>query len=130
MKLLPIDDEQPRLGGKVTASVFSFDVRTFTPSYTKYFGAYGEDFLAFADFGNGTEPSEETLLKIFDNNHNDVVDKHLFKFEDNKLLYSRTVNGERKDAEIEHAISESELRPVITDTWTETLFYGVGNKNM
>ena len=52
MKLIPIDDEQPRLGGKVKASIFTFDVRTFTPSFATYFGAYGEDFISFAEFEN------------------------------------------------------------------------------
>lgn len=72
MKLIPIDDEQPRLGGKVKASIFTFDVRTFTPSFATYFGAYGEDFISFAEFENpsGQEPSEATLLKIFESNDN------------------------------------------------------------
>ena len=70
------------------------------------------------------------LLKIFENQHDEWLDKHLFKYADGKLTYSRTINANKVDAEIEHAISESELRPILNETWTETLFYGIGNKNM
>ena len=77
-----------------------------------------------------SEPSEEELMQIFEDYSDHVLDKHLFKFTDSKLLYSRTVNAEKIDAEIEHAIAESELRPLIHDTWTESLFYGLGNKRM
>ena len=35
---------------------------------------------------------------------------------DSKLLYSRTVNAEKIDAEIEHEIGNSDLRPLIHDT--------------
>ena len=69
-------------------------------------------------------------MQIFEYHSDHVLDKHLFKFADSKLLYSRTVNAEKVDAEIEHAIRESELRPLIHDTWTESLFYGLGNKRM
>lgn len=58
-----------------------------------------------------------------------MLDKHFFKFEDSKLTYSRTVS-DKKDHEIDHPIEESELKPKHADTWTESLFYGVGNKNM
>jgi len=48
MKLNPIDDAQPSLGGRVKASVKTMDFRTFTPSIKTYYGAYGEDFIAIA----------------------------------------------------------------------------------
>ena len=48
LKLSPIDEEQPSLGGRVKASVKTLDLRTFTPSIKTYYGAYGEDFLTFA----------------------------------------------------------------------------------
>ena len=130
MKLNPINEEQPSLGGRVKASVKTFDFRTFTPSIKTYYGAYGEDFIALGEFAIKGEPSEEELLQIFEDSSSNVLDKHLFKYADSRLLYSRTVNAEKVDAEIEHAIVESELRPLIHDTWTERLFYGVGNKSM
>ena len=136
LNLLPIDAEQPRLGGKVTASVYSFDVRTFTFQNKQYFGVYGEDFLTFAEFGkdcNYPIDDEATLLKIFDEQaqaDGTVVDKHSFRFENSRVLYSREVDGDAKDAELEHAIEESELSPQVYQTWSETLFYGAGNKAM
>ena len=94
-------------------------------------GAYGEDFLTFGEFAASESPdSDEVLLKIFDEHDGAVVDKYMFKFTDDKVLFSRQVNGEAKDTEIEHAIEETELSPNLTDTWTETFFYGVGNARM
>ena len=60
----------------------------------------------------------------------DVVDKITFKFADNKVTYSREVNGEVLDGTIEHAIEESTLDPHVEQTWSESMFSGVGNKNM
>ena len=106
------------------------DFRTFTPSIKTYYGAYGEDFIAIAEFAQQGEPSEEQLLKIFEGENDGILDKHFFRYTDNKLTYSRTINADKVDPEIEHAIAESELRPLMHDTWSETLFYGLGNKNM
>ena len=124
----PVDPSEPRLGGSVVANVKGFDVRTFTPYTRVYHGVYGEDFLTFGEFSSAPE-NEAALLKIFENDGS-VVDKHSFKFTDNKVYYSREVNGEVKDTEIEHAIEESELTQGIAQTWTETMFYGAGNKAM
>ena len=60
----------------------------------------------------------------------DVKDRHTFRFENDRLYYGRDVNGETNDAEVEHAISESELSPSYAQTWSETMFYGLGNKHM
>ena len=35
-----------------------------------------------------------------------------------------------KDAGIDHKIEETVLSPVVRDSWSEALFYGVGNKTM
>jgi hypothetical protein len=59
-----------------------------------------------------------------------VPDRTTFRFEDNGLHYKRSVNGEVLDAEIEHQVAESKLLPHIDQTWSETFFYGVGNKNV
>jgi hypothetical protein len=124
-----VDPQEPRLGGSVTASVKGFDVRTFTPYKKTYHGVYGEDFLTYGTFAEGAPESEEALLKIFEEDGS-VVDKHSFKFTDNRVYYSREVNAEVNDAEIEHAIAESELTQAVAQTWSETLFYGAGNKAM
>ena len=132
--LIPVDEAQPRLGGKVKVTAFQMDWRTFTPSLKTYYGVYSEDFLTYGEFnkdaGNPLE-NEEVLLKICDENDtNTVVDKTTFRFQDNKLTFRRDINEEVKDVEIEHPISEVELTPVLDQTWSETLFYGLGNKRM
>lgn len=43
----PLDDQQPRLGGKVEAKVMGLDVCTFTPYMKTYYGVYGEDFVSY-----------------------------------------------------------------------------------
>ena len=108
------------------------DFRTLTPSSTTYFGVYGEDFLTYAEFSQDSNPDDEgTLLKIFEPESDAVLDKHTFKFDENqKVSYSREVNAESKDAELEHAVEETTLNEQIRETWTETFFYGVGNKAM
>ena len=77
LTLIPINPEEPRLGGKVTAHVKGFDVCTFTPYTKTYYGVYGEDFLTFGEFANGANPfaDEELLLKIFEADQTSVVDK-------------------------------------------------------
>ena len=113
------------------ASITGLNLQTFMPERRTLHGAYGEDFLTFGEFASSESPeNDEDLLKIFDEHDQAVVDKFMFKFQDDKVFFSRQVNGEHKDAEIEHAIEESELSPNMTDTWTETLFYGVGNARM
>ena len=50
------------------------------------------------------------MIRIADENDTDtVLDKTTFTFRDNKLSYRRDVNGEQKDTEIEHSITESSL---------------------
>ena len=103
--LVPVNPQEPRLGGKVTAKVRGFDFRTFTPYTKSYFGVYGEDFLTFGQYAEGNPlENEDRLLKIFDNENQSVVDKHCFKFSNNRVHYSRSVNGETQDEEIEHSI--------------------------
>ena len=108
--LIPVDAENPRLGGKVSVSAWVFDARTLTPSKKNYFGVYGEDFITFGEYKKDAKypiDDEETLLKIFDEEDQSVIDKHSFKFENDQITYSREVNGEELDAEIEHSIAET-----------------------
>ena len=46
----PVNTDEPRLGGKVAASVKGFDVSTFTPYTKTYYGVYGEDFVTYGQF--------------------------------------------------------------------------------
>lgn len=69
--LYPLDEEKPRLGGKVKVTALILDWRTFTPYYKSLYGIYSDDFITFGEFqkevGNPLE-DEETLLKICDEN--------------------------------------------------------------
>ena len=69
MTLYPIDEEQPRLGGKVKVNAFVFDIRTFTPQLKTFYGVYSDDFITFGEFkkdaGNPLE-NEALLLKVVD----------------------------------------------------------------
>ena len=97
------------------------------------YGVYSDDFVTFGTFdkeaGNPLD-DEELLLKIVseDSGENSVVlDKTTLKFENNEILFSKEVNPEKSDVEVNHAIEETKLDKVIDESWTEKLFYGVGN---
>ena len=99
----------------------------------KQYGVYSDDFVTFGTFekeaGNPLD-NDEILLQIVseDTGDNSVVyDKTMFKFENNELYFSKEVNEEKSDAEVNHAIDETKLDKVVDQSWTETLFYGVGN---
>ena len=134
VQLIPLDETQPRLGGKVKVNAFVFDVRTFTPQLKTLYGVYSDDFITFGEFskeaGNPLD-NEEVLLKVVDSNDNTTVaDRVTFRFQDNTLHYQREVNPEVKDSEIEHSVPEAKLHPVVYQTWSEVLFYGIGNKRV
>jgi hypothetical protein len=130
--LIPVDETQPRLGGKVQVKAFIMDWATFTPAIKTLYGIYSEDFITFGEYASGNPlDNEELLLKICDNNDTEsVAEKTTYRFENNELFYKREVNTALKDPEVEHAISESKLIELIEQSWSETLFYGVGNKNV
>lgn len=131
INLTPVDENEPRLGGRVQATETGFDFRTFTFQSKNYHGVYGEDFLVFGEFTAEANPDDEaTLLKIFDDNSSAVVDRHFFKFADQQVTYSRQVDADAKDTDVEHAIEPTQLGQNITQTWSETLFYGAGNARM
>ena len=114
------------------ATEYSMDFRTLTPGMTTYHGVYGEDFITFAEFGKDVDPGvEEDLLKIFDEGSDAVLDKHTFKFDENlNITYSRDVNAAGKDTETHQPIEETQLNSTVRDSWSETFFYGIGNKSM
>lgn len=63
IQLTPLDENEPRMGGRVQATETCFDIRTFTLANKTYHGVYGEDFLAYAEFHSDADPeSEATLL--------------------------------------------------------------------
>jgi hypothetical protein len=132
--LIPVDEAQPQLGGKVKVKAFVMDWRTFTPSLKTLYGVYSDDFITFGEFskdsGNPLD-NEEVLLKVCDENDKTTVpEKTTFRFENNNLFFKREVNGEVLDAEIDHDVSESKLHPLIDQSWSEVLFYGLGNKRV
>jgi len=58
-----VDVNDPKLGGRVKATEYKFDVRTFTIGKTDLHGVYGEDFLTFAEFdGEADTDRDETLI--------------------------------------------------------------------
>ena len=56
------------------------------------------------------------------------MDKTSFKFEANGIYFTKEVNEELDDVEINHPIEETKLDVLVDESWTEALFYGVGNK--
>ena len=104
----PIDQDQPRLGGRVVAKVMGLDIRTLTPYMNTYHGVYGEDFVSYGRLVGTSNPLDDdnTLLKVIDGSaEHDVIDRHNWRFENNQVTYSRDVNAEHLDSEVEHAIA-------------------------
>ena len=133
INLIPLNENEPRQGGKVHVKSFIFDFQTFTPQFTNQYGVYNDDFVTFGTFtkdaANPLEDESVLLALVDDSNghHASVVDKTTFKFDNNNVVFVREVNKDVADVELNHAISETPLDAVNTDSWTETLFYGVGN---
>ena len=50
--------------------------------------------------------------------------------EDNEVYFSKEVNAEKEDLEINQPIEETKLDVLLDESWTETFFYGIGNKSM
>lgn len=96
---------------------------------------YSDDFVVFATFdkdaGNPLE-NEELLLKVMESevsdDKSDLLEKTSFKFEGNGVTFSKEVNSEKEDVELNHPIEETKLDVLIGESWTESLFYGIGNK--
>lgn len=136
INLIPLDESKPRQGGKVHVKGYSFDFRTLTPQTINQYGIYSDDFVTFGTFskdaGNPLD-NEEVLLKIVDEHNtfnNEVVDKTTFRFDNNEVTFEREVNPELSDTEINHAVGSTRLDVVQNESWTETLFYGIGNKSV
>ena len=116
INLTPVDENEPRLGGKVQVKSFVADIRTFTFAFNTQYGVYSDDFVTFGTFaknaGNVLE-DEETLLKIIEDPStpelSSILDKTTFRFENNALSFTKEVNGELCDTETNHEIEETTL---------------------
>ena len=113
---------------------FVLDLRTLTLGFQTQYGVYSDDFVTFGTFdkseGNPLD-NEEVLLKIVSDVSGEdsiISDKTTFKFENNQLFFSKEVNEEKSDVEMNHPIDETKLDIQVAQSWTETFFYGVGNK--
>ena len=76
--LIPVDPNEPRLGGKVKAQAFTMDFRTLTPSFNTLYGVYSDDFITFGDYSkDNSNPlsNDETLIKICDDTDSKTVPK-------------------------------------------------------
>lgn len=127
--LTPVDASNPRLGGKVEAKGLVFDLRTLTPAFKTYYGVYSDDFLTFAELKQGENAlqDEEGLTRIVSEPvGGNVLEKTTFKFENNHLSIAKDVS-EELDADIHHSLEETTLKHEIEQSWTEVLFYGIGN---
>ena len=136
INLVPVDEAEPRLGGKVIVSSKSFDFQTLTPAAESLYGIYSDNMLTFGRFdktaGNPLD-DEELLLKLTEDvagESNPVLDKVTFTFSGNQLTFQKEVNEERLDAEVNHAVEATQLDTVHDETWIEALFYGRGNAAM
>ena len=134
INLLPVDENEPRLGGKVQVKSFVLDLRTLTLGFQTQYGIYTDDLVTFGTFdkseGNPLD-NEELLLKIAEDVSGEdslISDKTTFKFHNNELHFSKEVNEEKSDIEVNHPIQQTKLDAQIAQSWTETFFYGVGNK--
>ena len=115
INLIPVDENEPRLGGKVQVKSFVLDLRTLTIGFKNQYGVYSDDFVSYGTFdkaqGNPLD-NEEILLKIVSDVSGEdsvISDKTTFKFENNQLFYSKEVNEEKSDVEVNHPIVETKL---------------------
>ena len=132
-KLFPVDESQPRLGGKVEVTAFSLDVRTLRFRMKKLYGVYNDEFLSVGEFmteqGESPLGNESALLEVTKDVSGSKVlrNKRTFRFENDTLSFEEQVNEALADTEIEHAIEKTELQHHYPNTWSETFFYGLGN---
>ena len=67
--LMPVDENEPRLGGKVQAKSFVIDFRALTLSMNTQYGVYSDNFVTFGTFNKSEDSpldNEELLLKVMD----------------------------------------------------------------
>jgi hypothetical protein len=92
INLIPVDENEPRLGGKVQVRSFVIDFRTLTAGFQTQYGIYSDSFITYGTFDKGTNPldNEEVLLQIVENEGSDLVtDKTTYKFDQNQVHFER-----------------------------------------
>ena len=89
INLHPVDEEQPRLGGKVEVRTMGFDFRTFLPIMNTQYGVYNDDFVTFGTYTDEGSPleNEEVLLQIVEDQHPNIGDRVTFRFENNDVYF-------------------------------------------
>ena len=116
INLIPVDEEQPRLGGKVEVRTMGFDFRTFKPVMKTQYGVYNDEFVTFGTFsteaGSPLE-NEEVLLQIVEDSHPSIGDRTTFRFENNDVHFQRDVNSDLLDTEVHHPIENTRLDAVV-----------------
>ena len=62
-KLIPLDEQQPHLGGKVLVTTLDLNWVNLTPAYKKQYGVYGDNFLSYGTAkGKGDVLDDEAKL--------------------------------------------------------------------
>ena len=132
--LHPLNPEDPRQGGKVTVKRLLFDIRSLTFKMRTLHGIYGDDFIQYGEFVGSSNPldDEERLLQLTEEieGSDDIMYKTTFRFENDNLTYTHEINETLVDGETNYAVPEYELMFSPKTSWSEKLFYGVGNKAM
>ena len=98
INLIPVDESEPRLGGKVQAKSIVIDFQTLTLSMNTQYGVYSDNFVTYGTFEKGVDSpmdNDELLLKVMDteiNGETGLLDKTSFKFEGNDIYFEKDVN--------------------------------------
>ena len=111
INLHPVDEEQPRLGGKVEVRTMGFDFRTFLPIMNTQYGVYNDDFVTFGTYTDEGSPleNEEVLLQIVEDQHPNIGDRVTFRFENNDVYFQRDVNSDLMNTDVHHQIENTKL---------------------
>ena len=130
LTFIPLDENNYKLGGKITGSSLEFNWKSFTMESKKFYGVYSEDFIQFGTFEGEQDPleNEELLMEITKDESEAVKERFTFRYEDDRVFFSYDTNStEPEDAS---NIAENELIPETRTYWSEKLFYGLGNSTI
>jgi hypothetical protein len=104
------------------------DFRTLTPVKKTLHGVYSDDFITFAELKDAAQIDDESLTRLVtEPAGGNVLEKTTFRFNNNRLTVEKDVSSERDQEIFCDSIPESQLTGEIEQTWSETLFYGIGN---
>ena len=129
--LHPIDKKNVAAGGTVEGSCLTFNAQTFTFHTKQLYGVYGEDFMTVGTFMSEGDPmhDERFLLEVTKDNSPHVGEKMTFRFDLDRVHYKHEVNDANVDTDLVHEIGDTTLTPMTRTTWSERLYYGLGNKS-